>query len=166
MHEGGKQMESKMQYYMRVFKGASYNDGNVSAGMYVGGIVGKNQSKAVIESCYNAGTVSGIAADANCALGGIAGDSTAATINKCYNVGTCTPHADSTSTKLGLLVGVCVNPAELNENYFLGSKQAEGYGEFTNNAEPAEAMMKAVDAAWLKSETTEKSTASAHMRNS
>ena len=130
-----------------------YNDGNVSAGMYVGGIVGQNQSKAVIESCYNAGTVSGIAEEANCALGGIAGDSTAATINKCYNVGTCTPHADSTSTKLGLLVGVCKNPAELNGNYFLGSKQAEGYGEFTNNAEPAEAMMKAVDAAWLKSET-------------
>ena len=130
-----------------------YNDGKVSAGMYVGGIVGKNQSKAVIESCYNAGTVSGIAEEANCALGGIAGDSTAATINKCYNVGTCTPHADSNSTKLGLLVGVCKNPAELNGNYFLGSKQAEGYGEFTNKAEPAEAMMKAVDAAWLKSET-------------
>ena len=129
-----------------------YNDGNVSAGMYVGGIAGKNQSKAVIESCYNAGTVSGIAAEANCALGGIAGDSTAATLNKCYNVGTCTPHADSNSTKLGLLVGVCKNPAELNGNYFLGSKQAEGYGEFTNNAEPAEAMMKAVDAAWLKSD--------------
>ena len=128
-----------------------YNDGAVTAGMYVGGIVGKTQSGTVVESCYNAGTVSGNAAEANCALGGIAGNISSAILNKCYNVGTCTPQAESTTTKCGLLVGVCTNAKELNGNYFLGTELTQGYGEYTAGQTPTTVMMMAVEDAWLKS---------------
>ena len=128
-----------------------YNDGSVSAGMYVGGIVGKNQSGAVVESCYNAGTVTGNAAEANCALGGIVGESSSAILNKCYNVGTCTPHASSSTTKHGFIVGACANAKELNGNYFLGTELSQGYGECTAGKTPTTVMMMPVTEDWLKS---------------
>lgn len=127
------------------------NDGAVTAGMYVGGIVGQNLRGAVVESCYNAGPVAGNSEAANCALGGIAGDSSSAVLNKCYNVGTCTPHADSATTKFGRIVGVCTNAKELSGNYFLGTELSQGYGEYTTGQTPSSIMMMAVDDAWLKS---------------
>ena len=127
------------------------NDGAVTAGMYVGGIVGQNLSGAVVESCYNAGPVAGNSDVANCALGGIAGDSSSAILNKCYNVGTCTPHADSATTKFGRIVGVCTNAKELSGNYFLGTELSQGYGEYTTGQTPSSIMMMAVEDAWLKS---------------
>ena len=127
------------------------NDGAVTAGMYVGGIVGQNLSGAVVESCYNAGPVAGNSDVANCALGGIAGDSSSAILNKCYNVGTCTPHANAATTKLGRIVGVCTNAKELSGNYFLGTELTQGYGEYTAGQTPTTVMMMAVEDAWLKS---------------
>ena len=127
------------------------NDGAVTAGMYVGGIVGQNLSGAVVESCYNAGLVAGNSDVANCALGGIAGDSSSAVLNKCYNVGTCTPHVDSATTKFGRIVGVCTNAKELSGNYFLGTELTQGYGEYTAGQTPTTVMMMAVEDTWLKS---------------
>ena len=127
------------------------NDGAVTAGMYVGGIVGQNLSGAVVESCYNAGPVAGNSDVANCALGGIAGDSSSAVLNKCYNVGTCTPHVDSATTKFGRIVGVCTNAKELSGNYFLGTELTQGYGEYTAGQTPTTVMMMAVEDTWLKS---------------
>ena len=127
------------------------NDGAVTAGMYVGGIVGQNLSGAVVESCYNAGPVAGNSDVANCALGGIAGDSSSAILNKCYNVGTCTPHADSATTKFGRIVGVCTNAKELSGNYFLGTELSQGYGAYTKGQTPTTLMMMPVTADWLKS---------------
>ena len=128
-----------------------YNDGSVSAGMYVGGIAGQSNSNAVVESCYNAGTVTGNAAEANCALGGIVGESSSATLNKCYNVGICTPHNNSATTKYGRVVGVCRNAKVLSGNYFLGTELSQGYGEYTTGQTPSSIMMMAVEDAWLKS---------------
>ena len=127
------------------------NDGAVTAGMYVGGIVGQNLSGAVVESCYNAGPVAGNSDVANCALGGIAGDSSSAILNKCYNVGTCAPHADSATTKFGRIVGVCTNAKELSGNYFLGTELSQGYGAYTKGQTPTTLMMMPVTADWLKS---------------
>lgn len=127
------------------------NDGAVTAGMYVGGIVGQNLSGAVVESCYNAGLVAGNSDVANCALGGIAGDSSSAVLNKCYNVGICTPHNNSATTKYGHVVGVCRNAKELSGNYFLGTELSQGYGEYTAGQTPSSIMMMAVEDAWLKS---------------
>ena len=127
------------------------NDGAVTAGMYVGGIVGQNLSGAVVESCYNAGPVAGNSDVANCALGGIAGDSSSAILNKCYNVGACTPHANAATTKFGCIVGVCTNAKELSGNYFLGTELTQGYGEYTAGQMPTTVMMMAVEDAWLKS---------------
>ena len=127
------------------------NDGAVTAGMYVGGIVGQNLSGAVVESCYNAGPVAGNSDVANCALGGIAGDSSSAVLNKCYNVGICTPHNNSATTKYGHVVGVCRNAKELSGNYFLGTELSQGYGEYTTGQTPSSIMMMAVEDAWLKS---------------
>ena len=127
------------------------NVGAVTAGMYVGGIVGQNQRGAVVESCYNAGTVAGNSDVANCSLGGIAGDSSSAILDKCYNVGICTPHAESTTTDCGLIVGVCRNAKELRGNYFLGTELSQGYGAYTTGQTPTSVMMMAVEDAWLKS---------------
>ena len=132
-----------------------YNDGAVTAGMYVGGIVGDNAGDAmnqpVIESCYNAGTVAGNSEGADCSLGGIAGSSLMAILNKCYNVGTCTPHKDSNTTKCGLIVGDCRIAKELSGNYFLGTELSQGYGAYTTGQTPTEVMMMPVTDAWLKS---------------
>ena len=132
-----------------------YNDGTVTAGMYVGGIVGDNAGDAmnqpVIESCYNAGTVAGNSDVADCSLGGIAGSSLMAILNKCYNVGTCTPHKDSNTTKCGLIVGDCRIAKELSGNYFLGTELSQGYGAYTTGQTPTEVMMMPVTDAWLKS---------------
>ena len=119
--------------------------------MYVGGIAGQSNSNAVVESCYNAGTVTGNAAEANCALGGIVGESSSATLNKCYNVGICTPHNNSATTKYGRVVGVCRNAKVLSGNYFLGTELSQGYGEYTTGQTPSSIMMMAVEDAWLKS---------------
>ena len=127
------------------------NDGAVTAGMYVGGIVGQNLSGAVVESCYNAGLVAGNSDVANCALGGIAGDSSSAILNKCYNVGICTPHKDSSTTKCGLIVGDCTSAKELSGNYFLGTELSQGYGAYTKGQTPTTLMMMPVTADWLKS---------------
>ena len=127
------------------------NDGAVTAGMYVGGIVGQNLSGAVVESCYNAGLVAGNSDVANCALGGIAGDSSSAILNKCYNVGICTPHKDSSTTKSGLIVGDCTSAKELSGNYFLGTELSQGYGAYTKGQTPTTLMMMPVTADWLKS---------------
>ena len=127
------------------------NDGAVTAGMYVGGIVGQNMSGAVVESCYNAGTVTGNSDVADCSLGGIAGDSSSAILNKCYNVGTCTPHKDSSTTKCGLIVGDCTSAKELSGNYFLGTELSQGYGAYTKGQTPTTLMMMPVTADWLKS---------------
>lgn len=127
------------------------NDGAVTAGMYVGGIVGQNLSGAVVESCYNAGPVAGNSDVANCALGGIAGDSSSAILNKCYNVGICTPHKDSSTTKCGLIVGDCTSAKELSGNYFLGTELSQGYGAYTKGQTPTTLMMMPVTADWLKS---------------
>ncbi len=128
-----------------------YNDGAVSAGSYAGGIVGRNQNGAVVESCYNAGTVTGNAAEANCALGGIVGSSQSSVLNKCYNVGTCTAHTESNSTKIGSIAGSCKIPTDLSGNYFLGTELSQGYGEYTTGKTPTTVMMMPVTDDWLKS---------------
>ena len=109
-----------------------YNDGNVLAGKYAGGIVGKADGgsayNGIIESCYNLGSVKGNASDADALLGGIVGSLSWTNLNNCYHAGTVTANSEASNTKKGAIVGQSLFMREVKGNYFLGTALSEAYG--------------------------------------
>lgn len=76
----------------------------------------------VRDQTADAGSVTGNSAEATgCRIGGIVGSCFSTVLTKCYNVGTCTAHAESSSTKIGCIVGNCNFPTDSIGNYFLGT---------------------------------------------
>ena len=109
-----------------------YNDGNVLAGKYAGGIVGKADGgsayNGIIESCYNLGSVKGNASDADALLGGIVGSLSWTKLNNCYHAGTVTANSEASNTKKGAIMGQSLFMREVKGNYFLGTALSEAYG--------------------------------------
>ena len=131
------------------FVSGCYNDGNVTGGMYIGGIAA-DCSNGIIESCYNLGNIIADSETANCKIGGIAGNSSSGTFNSCYNAGTITPCANNDKTKMGKLFGGGYAEAKnVNGNYFIGTD----FSEYGNNSRTlTEENVKPVTEEWLKSD--------------
>ena len=118
-----------------------FNTGNISAGLYVGGIVGDLQSKGTIENSYNLGTISGNT-DATGGnppfLGGITGGMSKATLKYNYNVGKIQAHANAQTSRCGEINGSgAFSAKETGEyNYFIGTEVVAGtaYGYATKTA--------------------------------
>ena len=126
-----------------------YNDGNVLAGKYAGGIVGKADSSSeydgIIESCYNLGNVAGNAGDANAQLGGIVGNIGYTILNNCYHAGSITANSEAQSTKQGAIMGSGSLDREMKENYFLGTTLSEAYGSVGHADTPKKSNFRPMD---------------------
>jgi len=82
---------------------------------YVGGIVGQNNQKAIVSSCYNYGTVTG---KSDVYVGGICGSNeNASTITQSYNHGTVT----GTNNNIGGICGVNHNTSTISNSYNQGT---------------------------------------------
>ncbi len=95
---------------------------------YVGGISGYNQS-GTIESCYNAGNISG-----SNAVGGVCGYNSGGTIESCYNAGYI-----SGSNDIGGVNGAssgttenCYNIGEVSGSVYVGGVSGSSSGTITN----------------------------------
>ena len=111
-------------------------DGYVKGNYYVGGVVGRNSANsgtAMVENCYNTGTVSG----SGC-VGGVVGSNYAiigtVTVANCYNTGTVSGSGD-----VGGVVGVnygiatvtnCYNTGAVSGNDFVGGVVGENYTSY------------------------------------
>ena len=105
------------------------NEGTVSAGSYIGGIIG-NISRAMVEGCYNTGTVIGISTDvSSCRIGGIVGAFNGTYLNDCYNAGLITPPKDVADINSGSIAGRTGNATlEIRNNFFIGTDITEAFG--------------------------------------
>ncbi len=124
-----------------------WNDGSISGGKGVGGIIGLSDYN-INENCYNLGTVTGIADDAQGGVGGIVGYSKSATIKNCYNAGKVTS-PENCEVKQGQIYGYGGGTVATG-NYFIGTTIDEGTGFLYNNF--TEENMKPVTAEWLASD--------------
>ena len=95
-----------------------HNSGDVKGGIYVGGLVGTNQSLTTVKNSYNTGNITG-----DRYVGGIVGDNRYGRIYNCYNLGKVT----ATYEFLGGITGI-------NENGEVSYCYNAGEVELTNNS--------------------------------
>lgn len=101
-----------------------YNDGNITASSFGGGIIGRNQGRAVIDNCYNTASVSANGESYYVAAGGLLGGGTLDSITNCYSTGEV-----SGNNIIGCLVGFNMSNVFVVNSYYLNTCTESEFGE-------------------------------------
>ena len=109
-----------------------YNTGNIEASYIVGGIIGSESEKSIMEYCYNTGNITGNGArsDNGTFSGGVTGSSFGKIVS-CYNSG----EIDGKLANIGGIAGQLLENAEVENCYNIGIiKQGNPKGNIAGSA--------------------------------